>query len=585
MNEFATSDTFDGVPPDDYFPPEPKGTPAQRPFSLRKKKGEAEGLEEMLGSLNRAVPSSEESEKGVLSGLLHQIEDRMPEARRSFREGMFHHPGHRIVWEALCELWDKALPIDIVTITRTLREQGTIEKVGGAGALSALYTFVPVSAHWDFYRETMIDRWLAREGIRAHVESARLLMEIGVNDAAQNTRELLVKGEESVFAVVTAANQMSGEGLGPQKGATVVCEILEDVEAAVEHKGHLQPGAMSTGWPDFDRATLGLVTGDLFLVGARPKMGKTTVLNTLVKNMTVDQSIPTLVISMEMTAKRFLRRTLFGGWGVEASKAQTGFLSGADHHNLLSASRAMQTAPLWIDDQPGHTTASIRSLIREYKRKHGVKLVMLDYVQLVQPVTRIGLSEERHAITETMAMLAQVKKTEDVAIIALAQAKRGSEDNLGAEPGPKDFDGGSAMEKYVDYGAFIHRPSKFKRWQMMKDDAKEAFQRMIDPLRRASPHLWSEAEAVRDGFGQIIFERDERGQEVRGTDGKKVPKMVCNPETDWREHALLLLCLNRNGDDGRIQLRFRPKFCRFEPRNDQLYSNNPDKRQAEREEE
>lgn len=583
MNGLSDNEYFDSAPPEDHFPPEPMGLAQPKPLTFKKKKGEPEDLEAMLGSLNRVVPSSDESEKGVLSGLLHAIDDRMSEARRSFKAEMFHHPGHRIVWEALCELWDKALPIDIVTLTKTLREHGTIEKVGGAGFISALYTFVPISAHWDFYRDTMVDRWLAREGIRAHVESARALMEIGVNDTAQNTRELLVKGEESVFAVVTAANQMSGQGIGPQKGSTVVCEILEDVQAACDHKGHLQPGAMSTGWPDFDRATLGLVTGDLFLIGARPKMGKTTVLNTMVKNMTVDQGIPTLVISMEMTDKRFLRRTLFGGWGVEASKAQTGFLSEADQSNLFAASKAMQTAPLWIDDQAGHTTASIRSLIREYKRKHGIKLVMLDYVQLVQPVTKIGMSEERHAITETMAMLAQVKKTEDVAIIALAQAKRGSEDNPGAEPGPKDFDGGSAMEKYVDYGAFIHRPSKFRRWQMMKDDAKDTFRRMIEPLRRASPHLWSEDEPVRDGFGQMVFERDDRGLEIR-INGKRTPKMEWNPETDWREHALLLLCLNRNGDDGRIQLRFRPKFCRFEPRNDQLYSNNPDKRQAEREE-
>ena len=583
MSEDPSWPEADAVPPPDHLPPEPVGAPvAKRPFSP-KKKGEPESLETMLGSLNRVVPSSDESEKGVLSGMLNAIDHRMAEARRAFKSEMFHHPAYRLVWEAMCELWDKTLPIDIVTITRTLREHGTIDKVGGAGAISELYSFVPVSAHWEFYRDTIFDRWLAREGIRAHVESARELMQIGATDAAQDIRGLLVKGEEKVFAVVTAANQMNGQGIGPQKASTVVCDILEDVQSAIEHKGHLQPGAMSTGWPDFDRSTLGLVTGDLFLIGARPKMGKTVCLNTLVKNMTVDQNIPTLVFSLEMTKKRFLRRTLFGGWGIEASKAQTGFLSGMDQSNLSTAAHALQQAPLWIEET-AQTTASMRSLIREYKRKHGIKIVMVDYVQLVQPVTKIGMSEERHAVTEVMAMLADVKKSEDVCIIALAQAKRGSEDNPGAEPGPKDFDGGSAMEKYVDYGSFIHRPPKFRRWQMMKDEAKEAFMNMVRPLRKASPHLWSDDEPVRDGMGQLIFERDALGHEIK-ENGKKVPKMDWNPETDWKEHALLLLCLNRNGDDARIQLRFRAQFCRFEPRVDQLYSNDPHKRQAEREDE
>jgi replicative DNA helicase len=580
----AIDTSFDDAPPPDHFPSEPPSVAPGKLFKPAKKKGEPEELNAMLASLNRQLPMDDESERGVLSGLLNGIDDRMAEARRALKAEMFWHPANRIVWEMMCELWDKAQPIDVISLTRALREKGLLDKAGGPGGISALLSFMPVSAHFDFYRNSMIDRWLAREGIRAHVESARSLMEIGANDVAEGVRTLLVKGEEKVFAVVSAANQMSVQGVGPRKGSIVVSDIIDDVQLAIENKGHLTPGAMSTGWPDFDRATLGLVAGDLFLIGARPKMGKTAVLNTMVKNMTVDQNIPTLVISMEMTAKRFLRRTLFGGFGIEASKAQTGFLSEGDQDNLAKAARAMQKAPLWIDEDPSHTTASIRALIREYKRKHDIKLVMLDYVQLVKPVTKIGMSEERHAISETMDMLAQVKKTEGVVIIALAQAKRGSEDNPGAEPGPKDFDGGSAMEKFVDYGAFIHRPAKFKRWQMMKDDAKDAFRRMVEPLRKASPHLYSDDEPVRDGLGELVFERDSTGKEIRDANNKRVPKMAWNPEKDWREHSLLLLCLNRNGDDGRIQLRFRANYCRFEPRVENLYSNNKDKRQAERDE-
>jgi replicative DNA helicase len=549
--------------------------------------------EQLLSSVNRGLPASDEAEKGILSAMLQNTGGCLGELRTRIKTEMFYHPPRQIIFDTLCAMYDKNLPIDFSSLTMALRNQGNLDKVGGGAEITDLWIFTPVAQLVPLYQKTLFDKYLCRRGIHAHMLSAHELMEHGRGELDEPATDRLTQGEERVFAVVQEANEVTSSADRPSPVADVVHECLEYTQNAMAHMGQIPPGRMLTGWPDFDRATCGLEPGDLFLIGARPKMGKTVVLNTMVKNMTVDQNIPTLVLSLEMSKRRFLNRVLFGGFGIETSKAQTGFLSRNDQQKFGEAARTLSNAPLWIDDRAGHTSASIRATIREYVRKHGVKLVMLDYVQLVAPVTKRGKSEERHMITETMDMLHSVKKTDGVVIIALAQAKRGSEENPGSEPTPKDFDGGSAMEKYVDYGAFIHRPAKFKPWSRLKEEQQEAFKNMVSDRRKQSPHLWSEPQQILDGTGKPVFdvrteiqtrynEEQQCMEDIPVT--VKTPKLEWKPELDWNEQALLLLCLNRNGDDGRIHLRFRKEFTRFEPRNDKLFSNNPNERQAERKE-
>ena len=282
--------------------------------------------------------------------------------------------------------------------------------------------------------------------------------------------------------------------------------------------------------------------------------------------------MPTLVFSLEMSQRRLNNRLMYGGYDIETGKASTGFLDRrGDQENYTRAMRELSAAPIYIDDTTDLSTADLRARVRIMKRRRGIRVVMLDYVQLVTAVTKIGLSEERHQIAEVMKTLHSLARSEGLIFLALAQAGRGAETNPRHEPASKDFDGGSAIEKFVDYGSFIHRPARYKRWEDLKEAEQLHFRRTVEPKRRANPECWSPDVPVLNGMGEPVLNPD--GSE----------KLEWNPALDWEEHALLLLQLNRNGDEARVWLRFNKNFTRFDARNTKLYSNNEAHRQIEME--
>lgn len=572
--------------------------PQKNPFG--RKRGEAPSTEEMLGSINRGLPWSDEAEKGVLSSCLQDPEERLPATRAELPDDAFYHEANRTIFQHLCGLADEDKPLDPVLLTNRLRDRGLLERVGGPAAITELFTFVPSPSHWAHYMKEVRDKWLARAAIDAHSRAIADIQQHGRENAAADVRAVILNGEARVFSVVERSQKQGGTG--PVHSAVVVNEVIQHV-LRMQENGIGKLLGLSTGWPDVDRAIggQGLEPGDVFVIGARPKMGKTNVLCSMAKSIAVDQAVPTLILSLEMTRGRLWRRILFGGFDIETTKASNGFLEKSkgdkspreledeelfgttegctrgDQENLERGRRLMSKAPLYIEDEAMNTN-DLRACVRLMVRRHGIRVVMLDYVQLVDPVTKIGMSEERHQIAEVMKTIHGLKRSLGITFIVLAQANRAAESNPRHEPGPKDFDGGSAIEKYLDYGAFIHRPSKYKRWEDLDEKAQEAFRRIVTPLRAANPGQWSEDVIVRDDQGRVIKTepiKDGQGNIIK----PGVPRMEWRIENDWNEHALLLLCLNRNGDEGRIWLRFRPKFTRFDARNTSLYSGNANHRQ------
>ncbi len=530
-------------------------------------------VEESLASIsNQAMPFSDEAEKGVLSCLLQDPVERIPETKAMFPPEAFYHDANRMIFEALCVLDGKEprTVVDPVTLTHYLRDACLLDKVGGAAALSELFAFVPIPSHYPYYTKIVRDKWILRSGIAEHSAAIMALQRHGMELTDSDVLETLQTGEQRVFAVVEAAQK--GEGSGPKHITSAIHECNDHLAKLQANKGKVL--GISTGWPDLDRAMggIGLEAGDVFVVAARPKMGKTNVLVSILKSIGVQQQVPTLVFSLEMSQRRLNNRLMYGGYDIETGKASTGFMDRrGDQENYMRANRELAQAPIYIDDTTDLSTADLRARVRIMKRRHGIRVVMLDYVQLVTAVTKIGLSEERHQIAEVMKTMHSLARSEGLIFLALAQAGRGAEANPRHEPTSKDFDGGSAIEKFVDYGSFIHRPARYKRWEDLKEPEQLHFRRTVEPKRRANPECWSADVPVLNGMGDPVLNPD--GAE----------KMEWNPALDWEEHALLLLTLNRNGDEARIWLRFNKNFTRFDARNTKLFSNNEAHRQIEME--
>jgi len=552
---------------------------------------------DLLESISSTLPFSDEAEKAVLSGILQEPEERLIECRSQLIPEAFHCEPNRIIYATCLAMMDAnpRVPIELASLTKTLRDQGLIDRVGGAATLSEIYTYSPITTHYTFYVAQVRDQWLLRAGIRAHAQGIHDLQAVSGKGADADIRGCIMDTEARIFDLVEKSQASASKG--PVHSNVVVNEVIDHVEKLQASKGKML--GVSTGWPSLDRAigSQGLEPPDVFVCGARPKMGKTNVLCSMVKAIAIDQGHPTLVLSLEMSRRRMWNRIMFGGFDIETSKASTGFLEKAkysdgdddgdleaagnmtrgDQENLMRSQRAMGSAPLWVDDSPQDTN-TLRATIRLWVRRHaspyveahpGKKIVIgIDYLQLVEACSAIGKSEERHTIAECMKTIHALAKELKLIFVCLAQVNRSAENNPRHEPSTKDYDGGSAIEKFLDYGSFIHRPSRYKRWEDLDEKAQAAFKAQIIERRKKNPDLWSPHQPVRDGLGRKV--RDENGREI----------LEWDPAIDWQEHALLLLPLNRNGDDARIWLRFRKEFTRFDTRDPAMWSNNPVNRQV-----
>jgi replicative DNA helicase len=460
-----------------------------------------------------------ETEEGVLGLLIGGGAARRDDLLSRLKPEHFVKVSHRGLFEELRAAVDAGRPIGMIEFTEWLREREKLDQLGGPSRVAELFLQGDqCSNDIGFFFEVLQDR-LARRLVIQACEAAKLkALNLQVTwQEAMNAAD----AEMELNGLASSVNQAV-----PMKD--VIVEVINDLEEAIRHRGRVR--GVRTGITDLDRTINGLEAPDLFVIGGRPGMGKTNVVLRIMENVAMNMTeagVPVLFFSVEMGRVQIGRRCMFSTAGVEQSKGKTGFLSRGDQDSVMTSATQWSEAKLWIDDSPDLTIADVRARIRQAVRMWGIKVVMLDYIQLIGSVTRAGQADERVKINEVMAGLKSVAKQCDVLIVALAQAGRGSEDNPGKRPSMRDFDGSSAIEKWADYAAFIHRPCKFIPWERLK-------------------------EAQQDYYGS---------------------------EEVYLEAAELLLVKNRHGSEAVVPLRFVGPLSRFENVTEKLYSNNDSKRQ------
>lgn len=466
-----------------------------------------------------SIPYSREAEQGVLGAMLSDPGKYADDAIRKLRDDHFYCPDTRALFVELRAMADASKIIEPVNVVNWLREHEVLDQLVTASFVMELTTGYTTLLGFDQWCETLTDRLARRTIIAAAQESRTMAM-----DMTRSWKEAMqcADSEMSLLQVLEQSNQAVSM-------STVMCETLEDLDQAMKNKGKIR--GVKTGLPDLDRTINGLEAPDLFVIGARPGMGKTNLLLRLMESMTFamlgEQQVPTLMFSLEMGRMQVGRRVLFSAADVEQSKGKTGFLSDLDKSSVTTSANKWQKSQVWVDDTPELTIADVRARIRAAKRKWGIRVVMVDYIQIIEAVTKAGKQDERMGIKEVVGGLKAAAKQCDVIIIALAQASRGSEDQPGKRPTLRDFDGSSAIEKWADYAAFVHRPCKFIPWERLK-------------------------ETQQDYYGS---------------------------ESAYMEAAELLLVKSRHSSEAVIPLRFIAPLARFDPATEKLFSNNSAERQ------
>jgi len=406
-------------------------------------------------------PHSVEAEQAVLGGLLLDTQA-WDQVGDSVGTDDFYRPDHRLIFEAISDLVAASKPIDVVTVAEQLGARGKLNDVGGLAYLSTLVRDTPTAANARAYAQIVREKSL----LRSLVSAGNSISSSVFNEEGMSARDLVNQAEQRVFEIAERGARRSD---GAQWVRRMLPTLIEKID-----EWHSNPDAMrglATGFVDFDRRTGGLRGGDLVIVAGRPSMGKTTLAVNMAENVALDPNVKgsVLVFSMEMPAEQLMTRMLSSVGGVPLQDIRSGRVTDHDWVRISSATSQLQEARIFIDESPGLTPTELRARARRVKREHGLDLVVVDYLQLMQ-VT--GTKENRATeISEISRGLKALAKELDVPVIALSQLNRSVEQRESKRPVMSDLRESGAIEQDADMILFIYREEVYDKNTPRKGEA------------------------------------------------------------------------------------------------------------------
>lgn len=387
----------------------------------------------------RNPPHSRESEESVLGAVLLS-EDAVNEVMDRIHPEDFYIPAHQAVFEAMRELFDSNQAIDAVTVSEVLRRRGELEKVGGVAYLARLVDIVPSTSNVTYYASIVEEHAKRRELIRAGATVTDVAFDIDEEIAT-----VLDRAEQAVLGVAERRSAQTLLEVGP-----LFSDVLEQIEA-LEEKGADLTG-LATGFVDLDKKLAGLQPANLVVIAARPAMGKSSLATGIAINAAL-LGEPVALFSLEMSKEEIVSRILSSVGRVDSMKLRTGQL-GPLWQRVVDAAGKMYKAPIYIDDSPVVTVTDIRAKCRRLKRKRGLSLVVVDYLQLMQASNRENRQQEISEITRNLKNLAREL---EVPIIAVSQLNRSLESREDKRPRLADLRESGAIEQDADVVMFIYR--------------------------------------------------------------------------------------------------------------------------------
>jgi replicative DNA helicase len=464
----------------------------------------------MLSSL----PHSVEAEQGILGSALLSPNSVLMECQEKISEAHFFVPAHKTIYSTLVDCFEKKKPIDLIAFSQELRDRNLLDAVGGASFVTDLFTFVPTAANVDYYIEIVREKFILREVIAACTEAVRRAYE-----EQDNVHELLDEVQERITSI--ALDRLSESPVRHIKDDAL--GVLEEYENAYKHRGRTQ--GLATGFVDLDRMTSGLNPGDMWVIAARPSMGKTALAMNIAEFVAMSRKDgkwdykgkAVAVFSLETSRRRLVRRLICGRSHVSLQRLRDGMLAEDDFPVLTKAASAFCEAPIYIDETPGLRLFEFKARARWAAVKLGVKLIVIDYLQLMKSGSKRAEFSRVLELTEISATIKEVARELSVPVIAIAQLNREAEKHESGRPKMSHLRECGAVEQDADVIGLIYR--------------------------------------------QEYYEKDaEAKKEVEG-------------------EAELIIAKHKDGPVGTIPLTFLKEFTRFESPARPMYSNNPEKRQ------
>ncbi|HVV56627.1 MAG TPA: replicative DNA helicase [Mucilaginibacter sp.] len=403
-----------------------------------------------FAGLGKLPPQAVDLEEAVLGALMLE-KDALSSVIDILKPDVFYKENHQKIFAAIRHLFERTSPVDILTVTAQLRQQGELEMVGGAYYITELTNRVASAANIEYHSRIIIQKFIQRELIRISTEV--------INNAYEDTTDvldLLDKAEKNLFEI--AQNNLRRDS---RKMDDLMHETLKEIEALKDKKDGLT--GVASGFTDLDRMTSGWQKSDLVIIAARPAMGKTAFVLSCARNAAVDFNRPVVVFSLEMSSVQLVNRLISGETQIEQEKIRKGTLEEWEWQQIHSKIGRLEQAPLIIDDTPALNIFEFRAKCRRLKSQHDIQLIIIDYLQLMQGKSDGKSGNREQEIGSISRALKSVAKELNVPVIALSQLSRAVENRPGASKRPmlSDLRESGSIEQDADMVLFLYRPEYY----------------------------------------------------------------------------------------------------------------------------
>jgi replicative DNA helicase len=405
----------------------------------------------MAPDQERLPPQSREAERCVLGSMLRD-NGVIGDVLQILRLDNFYLDAHQKIFQAIITLYDKGHPVDMVMIAELLKEQKQIEDIGGYPYLGSLWEAAPTAANAEYYARIVRDKAIVRALIHASTEVLR-----DAYDQAMPADELLGDAERKILDIAEK---------GLTSNTITLDQALSEAYDRIDlrqHGGHRSISGLPTGFVDLDEKTAGLQNAELIIVAARPSHGKTALALNIARHVSVEENEPIFVVSLEQSRIELAERLLCCQARVDSHKLRKGHLASDDMQKLIEAGGTLRSAKLFIDDTPGQGMLRIAANARRLKLRHGIKAVLIDYLQLIEPDNRRDNRQEQ--VSQISRRLKFLARELSIPVVALAQVNRSSEDRQDHKPRLADLRESGSIEQDADTVMLLHRPEMYEPGQ------------------------------------------------------------------------------------------------------------------------
>ena len=400
-------------------------------------------------SFDRTPPQDLVAEQSVLGGMILS-KDAIADVVEELRGNDFYRPAHELIYEAILDLYGRGEPADAVTVVAELNKRGELARIGGAPYIHTLISSVPTAANAGYYARIVREQAV----LRRLVEAGTRIVQLGYATEGGDVDEIVNTAQAEIYAV---SERRTSEDYVPLRD--IINPTMEEIERNSE-RGEGMVG-VPTGFTDLDALTNGLHGGQMIIIAARPAIGKSTLAVDICRAASIKHNLASVIFSLEMGRTELTMRLLAAEAGVPLQNMRKGEMKDDDWQRVASALGRVSDAPLFIDDSPNMSLMEIRAKCRRLKQRHDLKLVVIDYLQLMTSGKRVESRQQE--VSEFSRALKLLAKELEVPVIALSQLNRGPEQRTDKKPAMSDLRESGSIEQDADMVILLHREDAYEK--------------------------------------------------------------------------------------------------------------------------